>query len=91
MPQDSERVAVATASKRVHIGKIACGNSGTKNIMKVYDNLLGFAVKPDALVSKLNLISQEWENANEARDSSQGIKRCGRLSLRNVAGVSTGQ
>jgi hypothetical protein len=59
--------------------------------MKVYHNLLGFAVQPDALVSQLNLISQEWENANETRNSSQGIKRRGRLSLGNVAGVSTGQ
>jgi hypothetical protein len=91
VPQDSKRVAVATASERVHVGKVACGNSRTKNIMKVYHNLLGFAVQPDALVSQLNLISQEWENANETRDSSQGIKTCGRLSLGNVAGVSTGQ
>jgi hypothetical protein len=32
--------------------------------VEVYNHLLRFAVKPDALVAKLDLVSQEWENAN---------------------------
>lgn len=90
-PQDRERVAVTTTSKGVHIGKVACGNPWTKNIVKVYDNLLGFAVKSDTLIPQLNFISQEWENADETRDCSQCIKGFRRLSLRNIAGINTRQ
>ncbi len=59
--------------------------------MEVYNHLLRFAVKPDALVAKLDLVSQEWENANEARDGSQGVERRGRLSLRNVTRINARQ
>jgi hypothetical protein len=77
MPQHSQRVAVTATSERVHVLKVAGWNPRSKHIMKIYDHLLRFAVKPNSFVSELNLISQERENAYKTRDGYQRIKRSG--------------
>jgi hypothetical protein len=87
--QHSECVAVTAAGKCAHAGEITSWNPGTKHVVKVYYNLLSFAVKPNRFVSKLDLIAQERENTDESRDGSQSIKGYRRLRLRNVAGINS--
>ena len=48
-------------------------------------------VQPNAFVSQLDLISQERENADEARDGGQRVKGRGRHGLGHVTRISTRQ